>query len=777
MPGSQSIDGLISNLDTTSIVDAIMKVEHRSVDLLTDRQTTATNQLTTYNSISALMVALGASASTLNRASNFEKASLSVSDDKMVTVQANGKVTVGTYSLSIDALAANHQIASQGYADLSSGVGSGTLQIAVGNASSTTITLSSATTTLTDLKNAINAAGVGVTASIISDGSSSNPYRLLLSANATGAENVISITSNLTGGAAPNFSTSTFDQVENVGTLQSTTVKSLGASASYTGTQNKTYTFTVAGSGTQTIGSGPITVNWSDGTNSGSISVTTAGQEVALTGTGSEGLTLAFSAGTLVAGDKFRVQSFSPLLQKAADAQVSLGSTTGGGSPIVISSASNQIDNLIGGVSLKLKSVTTAPVTITASLDQDAIKSNITGLLDKYNEVMRAIDKQFSYNSDTKETGVLQGDQFLLAIQEGLRSSLSGAIDGLPKSMNMLRAIGVRPTSNGLISLVDSSALAAKLTSDPNGVRNLFLDSGTSTNPLITFLSAGVKTAESKTGYALTVTQAATRMTRDGAAITDPAVLPLALTSTSNTFRLSVDGFKSGDIVLTAKTYASGAELAAEIQQKIKADSVLGGRGVAVEWVSDSAETGHLKFTSGSYGSTSSVSVDAPASNSAVNDLGFGTGGQVIAGLDVAGTINGYKATGIGRTLTADKNSGGSAGLSLEVRMSPADVVANATATVTYQRGFSARLARAVDSMTMSTNGTIARRTSGIQAQIDDLKAQIEAQEERLAVRREKLFERFTALESALSQFQAQGSFLTQQFAQLAANTSQITSK
>jgi hypothetical protein len=89
-----------------------------------------------------------------------------------------------------------------------------------------------------------------------------------------------------------------------------------------------------------------------------------------------------------------------------------------------------------------------------------------------------------------------------------------------------------------------------------------------------------------------------------------------------------------------------------------------------------------------------------------------------------------------GRTLTADKNSGGPVGLSVDVQP-----------------------------------------TKGIQAQIDDLKAQIKAQEERLTVRREKPLERFTALESALSQFQAQGSFLTQQFAQLAANTSQITSK
>jgi flagellar hook-associated protein 2 len=308
-------------------------------------------------------------------------------------------------------------------------------------------------------------------------------------------------------------------------------------------------------------------------------------------------------------------------------------------------------------------------------------------------------------------------------------------------------------------------------------VRSLFLDSGTSTNSLITFLSAGTKTVESKSGYAVVITQAATRMTRDGAALTAPSVLPLLLTAEKNTFRVTVDGFKSGDIVLAAKTYSSGAELAAEIQQKIKADSIVGGRGVAVEWVSDSAETGHLRFTSGSYGSTSSVSVDVPASNSAVNELGFGAGGTVIAGLDVAGTINGYQATGSGRTLTADKNSGGTAGLSLDVRMSAADVVANAAATVTYRRGFSARLARAVDSMTMTTNGTIARRTRGIQAQIDDLKAQIKNQEERLTVRRGKLFERFTALESALSQFQSQGSFLSQQLAQISANTQQITSR
>src|SRR3972149_5012241 len=134
MPGSQSIDGLFSNLNTTSIIDSIMKIEHRPVDLLAVRQAEATNQLTTYNSISALVVALGASVSAMNRASNFERASLSVSDDAMVTAQMTGRVTAGTYALAIDALAANHQMASEGYADPTSVVGTGTIQIAVGKA-------------------------------------------------------------------------------------------------------------------------------------------------------------------------------------------------------------------------------------------------------------------------------------------------------------------------------------------------------------------------------------------------------------------------------------------------------------------------------------------------------------------------------------------------------------------------------------------------------------------------------------------------------------------
>ena len=154
------------------------------------------------------------------------------------------------------------------------------------------------------VKKAINDADAGVRATIFNDGSSANPYRLVLSANQTGAANSISITASLTGGNNLDFVTSSFDSPETIGMdAGSTSQVTLGAAASYTGSQNKIYTFSVAGSGSQTVGTDTITINWTDGTDSGSFDVTAVDTEVALTGTGSDGLTLSFAAGTLTAGE------------------------------------------------------------------------------------------------------------------------------------------------------------------------------------------------------------------------------------------------------------------------------------------------------------------------------------------------------------------------------------------------------------------------------------------------------------------------------------------
>ncbi|HUU45411.1 MAG TPA: flagellar filament capping protein FliD [Acidobacteriota bacterium] len=772
---ANAIDGIISNLNTTEIVEAMIASERYQVDHLTNRQTEATNQLTTYNAISALVVALQSSIAPLLQSSTFTASTLSVSDPTALSATASDAVAPGSYTLSVDALATNHQLASQGFADPTDALGIGTVQIAVGTGSTHTITLDSTNNTLTGLKNAINGAGIGVTASIIHDGTGANAYRLLLTSNETGTANAIRVTTSLSGGTAPDFANASFDTVEKSALATGTSVIALGASASYTGSANKTYSFTVAGSGTQTIGSGTITINWTDGTNSGSIEVADADTEVTLTGTGADGLTLTFGAGTLAAGDAFAVQTFAPLVQAATNAQVSLGSTIGGGSPVTITSASNTITDLINGITVELKAVTTSPVTITTALDKDGIKSAIQNMLGRYSDVMGAIDKQNSYNAETEQAGILLGDSFLLSLQSGLRAPLSGALQDLNLSLKTLRSVGISTADNGYMGLVDPSALFEQLDTDPAAVKALFTDSGISDNALITFLGAGTNAVESTAGYDVNITQAATRMVLRGAEISDPSVVPLTVTADANAFKLKVDGITSQTLTLTEKDYQSGAELAAAIQTRITADPNVGNRGVTVEWI-DLGDTGYLSFTSGSYGSASTITVQAPTANSALGILGLGNGGTAIVGQDVAGTINGEAATGSGRILTGNADNRTTAGVSLEVKLEQADLVGGAEAKVTFTRGFAARLNRVATAIARSVDGSIARRTKGIQAQIDDLRDQIEDQEERLAVRRAKLYERFVELERVLGEFQSQQQFLTQQLSQLSANLTSMTS-
>lgn len=75
-------------------------------------------------------------------------------------------------------------------------------------AGGTTINIDNTNNTLTGLRDAINSANVGVKASIVNDGSTTAPYRLVITSNTSGAAGAITMDgSNLSGGTSPMFST------------------------------------------------------------------------------------------------------------------------------------------------------------------------------------------------------------------------------------------------------------------------------------------------------------------------------------------------------------------------------------------------------------------------------------------------------------------------------------------------------------------------------------------------------------------------------------------
>lgn len=772
MPALQSFDGINSGLNTTEIINALIQFQRRPALLMESEQEEKTNIVTTFTAFQAKLIALNSEMGSLSVRANWEKASISISDEDVVSATSSGRVTPGTYELQVKSLARNHQIASQGFTDATSSLfGTGSINLSVGDGAVSTITIDASNNSLEGIKQAINNAKAGVTASIVNDGSSSNSYRLILSSDKTGAANTISFSSSLNGSRTLNLTSSSFDSPESkVKNSSSTAAISLGSTAAYTGSVNKTYTFTVQGSGTQSIGNGNVTINWTDGTNSGSILVSQADTEVELVGAGSDGLTLSLSAGTITAGDTFQVQTFAPLLQKAADSEIAFGSSSGGGSPITVTSQSNSFTNVLGGLNLTLKQETTEgeTVKITTDVDTAGIKEKLNSFVKAYNDVVKFVDDQNKYDAEKQEGGILLGEATLQSIATQLRSAAGSIVSGISGGFRQLNTVGIRSNVNGQLQLRDSAQLDKALRENLDDVIRLFVDDGASSASTVEFLGATNKSKPGK-DYKVAITQAATRGKFLGSGMPDPATTSLTLSSTTNRLRITVDGKASDEMVLTAKTYSSSAELVAEIQQKINADKQIGSRGVTVSWKSTGLESGYLELEGSTFGSSAIINLSSEVTSSAHSVLGLATGSS-LQGKDVVGTINGEQAEGIGQTLSGKTGNATTEGLKLKITMSESQVAAGGTANLSLTRGIAARLDFLTDSLTAAGTGMVDRRIKSYNDQIDNLKTRIKEFDERLVLRRERLQRQFSQMEEALGQLSAQGSYLTGQLSNIQSN-------
>jgi len=771
MAGLQSIEGLVSGLNTTEIIDALISVERKPAVLLEERQAEITKELTAFKALSAKILAVQTAVGSLATARALNEASISISDEDLLSATADGTVTGGSYTLNILSLARNHQIASQGFSDATQAVfGTGTITLALGSRSATTIEITEGENSLVEIKNAINEADVGVTASIINDGTASNPYRLVLTGEETGQRNKIVVTSSLTGGQNFDFATASFDNPEAEFSEDATARVALGATAAFTGSVNKTYTFTVGGNGAQTVGQGNIALNWTDGITEGTVIVSQADTEI----TGPDGLKLTFTDGSLVAGDTFEVSTFAPLLQQASDARVSIGSADGDGSPIVIRSTTNTIEEAIPGLTLNLKGITTAetgPVTLQTGVDTSAIREKIETFLGAYNDALEYISDLGKYDAESQAAGILMGDSTLQTIESRMRNAIGATVAGLDQSLNALSAIGIRTDSTGRLTIKDSGKLTAALNDDYDAVIKLFTDAGTSTSEGITFISGSSSIIGGST-FAVEITQAATHGYLQGLTMTDPTATPLSLTTANNRLKLRIDGVVSDEIVLSDRTYSSGEDLANELQTRINADAKIGSRGVSVEWV-DLGDTGYLKLSSATYGSSSKVEVMASISNNAMSQLGLASGVSH-AGQNVAGTINGEKATGKGQILTGNDGNRTTAGLKLLVGLTSNQLADGSEGDITITRGVASRFRDLLESITDGQDGVIARKSAALQAQIDDYEDRVTDFDERLAARRTRLEQEYADLETALSELQSQSSYLQSLLDQATSNLASI---
>lgn len=182
--------GLGSGLDIDSIVTAIVDAERVPLMARVDARRSDVDTLVSgFGLLQTNLEGVRTSLASLADASQLKATQASSSDASSVAVSANSLAQPGFYALNVSAVAAAHSLVSGTFSAITDVIGSGTLSVSVGSGSATNITVA-ANSTLAEVRDAINASGSGVTASILKDGAS---YRLMINADDSGAANTVSI--------------------------------------------------------------------------------------------------------------------------------------------------------------------------------------------------------------------------------------------------------------------------------------------------------------------------------------------------------------------------------------------------------------------------------------------------------------------------------------------------------------------------------------------------------------------------------------------------------
>lgn len=195
-----SVSGLTS-IDVNSIVTQLMTVERQPLTRLQTTDAGLQTRLSAWGRLQSQLASFQDAAKTLMRSDVWGASTAASSDDTALRVSSSGGAQAGSHQVVVDAIAQRQVVASAPWSGADAIVGSGTLRISFGSqpdgqpfsadpARSAIEVELPADATLAQVRDAINAAGAGVSASLVADGSG---MRLMIRGDATGAANAFSI--------------------------------------------------------------------------------------------------------------------------------------------------------------------------------------------------------------------------------------------------------------------------------------------------------------------------------------------------------------------------------------------------------------------------------------------------------------------------------------------------------------------------------------------------------------------------------------------------------
>lgn len=221
--------GIGSGLNVESLVTGLMSIERQPLTQLQTQQSSYQSKISAIGSLKSALASLQTAAKALtpttgqSATASFSAYKATFADTTIASATTSNSAVAGTYSIDVTSLATNQRLAlnttySSGATALDFGTDSSrTLTLSLASGSTSTITLDSSQNTLAAVRDAINNANAGASATIVTD--TSGKQNLLLTATTGGTANTVTL-----GGTA------TFIDPANPGTP-------IAASSAFTQTQ------------------------------------------------------------------------------------------------------------------------------------------------------------------------------------------------------------------------------------------------------------------------------------------------------------------------------------------------------------------------------------------------------------------------------------------------------------------------------------------------------------------------------------------------------------
>ncbi|WP_308388908.1 flagellar filament capping protein FliD [Acidithiobacillus sp. AMEEHan] len=188
---STSLSGLVSGIDVQSLITNLSAAYQAPITLLQTQEQTQQTTLSAWGTLQSSLSSLQSALGSLQNIGSTNNRSATVANSSLASATASANAQQGSYNLSNIVLAQAQSVYSSAFSSVSSGIGTGTIQIQVGSGAVQNVAINSSNDTLDGIAQAINQANLGVNAGVVYDGTG---YRLTLTGQNTGVNQSFSVT-------------------------------------------------------------------------------------------------------------------------------------------------------------------------------------------------------------------------------------------------------------------------------------------------------------------------------------------------------------------------------------------------------------------------------------------------------------------------------------------------------------------------------------------------------------------------------------------------------